>query len=72
MFLIYEERHRYLGNYSSEVILGYVNTEDEAKKMCDELNNTIGKERNEVSKVGSWRYYFQPINHINSIDNLKV
>ena len=36
MFLICEQRHRYLGNYTSEVILGYVKTEGEAKKICDE------------------------------------
>ena len=72
MFLICEERHRYLGNYSSEVILGYVETEDKAKKICSELNNTIGKKRNEVSTVGFWRYYFRAINHINSIDDVKA
>lgn len=72
MFLIYEYKDRFLGNYSHEVILGYVKTEDEAKKICDELNNTIGKERNKVSTVGLWKYYFKPINYLNSIDDVKA
>jgi len=72
MFLIFEERHRYLGNYSSEVILGYVETEHKAKELCDELNATIAKKRNEVSTVGYWRYYFKPINYINNIDDVKL
>ena len=71
MFLICEEVHRYLGNYYSDVILGYVNTEDEAKKICSELN-LKAEERNKSNSMGFWRYYFKPISYINSIDDVKA
>ena len=69
MFIIYEEIFRYVGNYSRSTILGYVNTEDEARYTCYKLNKSV-QGKNELNSMGQWRYYFERIDKFMSMDNV--
>ena len=54
---------------SSRTTLGYVETEEEAKEICNKLNSNM-REKNELNSFGWKSYSFKVLKHL-SIDDIK-
>lgn len=63
MFLIYETfRTSGMNNLSTERILGYVETEDEAEVICKVLREKA-QEKYKMCNTSLWFYDFKPVKH---------
>ena len=69
MYIIYEDIFRYMSGNLSRTPIGYVETEEEAKEICDKLDSNM-KEKNEINTFGWKSYSFKAIKHL-SINNIK-
>lgn len=69
MFIIYEDIFRYMSGNLTRTPIGYVETEEEAKEICNKLDSNM-REKNELNSFGWKSYSFKVLKQL-SIDDIK-
>lgn len=63
MFIIYEEKFRYITQDTTSMELGFVDTEEKAIEHCTKLNKSV-EGKNKINTMANWRYYYKKINRL--------